>query len=75
MKALFECTQGHWNEEPIGMGLLCLVSIGVRMTPPKQRGPYKTGQYTMVCQMELSNHLISSGLFPAARRVKVLTSD
>lgn len=75
MKALFECTQAHWNREavhPAWNGLMLLGVDGVVWrtedtpdnaevftTPKNTQYP----QVRMVCQMELSSHLITASAF------------
>lgn len=75
MKALFECTQAHWNREalhPSWNGLTLLGVDGVvwrtEDTPANAEAfsRQKDTQYPqvrMVCQMELSSHLITASAF------------
>lgn len=75
MKALFSCTQRHWNEEanhPYWNGLTLLGVDGVvwRTDDPPQNNeaftkPSNTQypQVRMVCQMELSSHLSTGSAF------------
>jgi hypothetical protein len=75
MKALFECTQAHWNREalhPSWNGLTLLGVDGVvwrtEDTPDNAEAfsRQKDTQYPqvrMVCQMELSSHLITASAF------------
>ncbi|MBL4816124.1 MAG: IS4 family transposase [Shewanella sp.] len=75
MKALFECTQTHWNREalhPSWNGLMLLGVDGVvwrtEDTPDNAEAfsRQKDTQYPqvrMVCQMELSSHLITASAF------------
>lgn len=75
MKALFECTQRHWNEDanhPHWNGLTLLGIDGVvwRTDDSPQNNeaitkPANTQypQVRMVCQMELSSHLITGSAF------------
>ncbi|RHW74542.1 IS4 family transposase [Colwellia sp. RSH04] len=75
MKSLFNCTQKHWNEKanhPHWNGLTLLGVDGVvwrtddseennkAFTKPKNT---QYPQVRMVCQMELSSHLISASAF------------
>jgi hypothetical protein len=75
MEALFNCTQAHWNREakhPTWNGLTLLGVDGVvwrtEDTPAnseaftRQKGT-QYPQVRMVCQMELSSHLITASAF------------
>ncbi|AQS39062.1 transposase family protein [Shewanella psychrophila] len=75
MKALFECTQAHWNREALhpnwnGLTLLGVDGVVWRAedTPDNAEAfsRQKETQYPqvrMVCQMELSSHLITASAF------------
>lgn len=75
MKALFECTQKHWNEQanhPHWNGLTLLGVDGVTWrtedTAENNKAFSKPSstqypQVRMVCQMELSSHLITGSAF------------
>lgn len=75
MKALFECTQAHWNREALhpnwnGLTLLGVDGVVWRAedTPDNAEAfsRQKDTQYPqvrMVCQMELSSHLITASAF------------
>ena len=75
MKALFECTQAHWNREALhpnwnGLTLLGVDGVVWRTedTPDNAEAfsRQKDTQYPqvrMVCQMELSSHLITASAF------------
>ena len=78
-KALFQCTQKHWVENanlPDWNGLTLLGVDGVVwrtedtddnqqvfMKPTNQKGENHYPQVRMVCQMELSSHLITGSVF------------
>lgn len=78
-KALFQCTQQHWQEQanlPTWNGLTLLGVDGVVwrtedtdennqsfMKPTNQNGENPYPQVRMVCQMELSSHLITGSAF------------
>ena len=75
MKALFNCTQSHWNREakhPIWNGLTLLGVDGVvwraedtpaNSTAFSRQKETQYPQLRMVCQMELSSHLITASAF------------
>jgi len=75
MKALFQCTQAHWFEQanlPQWNGLTLLSVDGVVWRAPDSEAnneaftvPQNTQypQVRMVCQMELSSHLITASAF------------
>ena len=75
MKALFQCTQAHWFEQanlPQWNGLTLLSVDGVVWRTPDSDAnnevftvPKNTQypQVRMVCQMELSSHLITASAF------------
>lgn len=75
MKALFNCTQSHWNREakhPTWNGLTLLGVDGVvwraedtpaNSTAFSRQKETQYPQLRMVCQMELSSHLITASAF------------